>query len=385
MPTRAMAMKRQKQKVARMDVRNRALCYALRNPPTGHAVTTFDEIIDKKLVRKMDGTVPSVSAIKEASNGFHKATAPVGRKKGWRKTTKADDKRLLTTFHKVRPPGHGVTARRVHSALPVKIKKKICKRTVIRRLAEKGFTPRMKLHKQDFSVSQRRKRVLFGKAHLEWTAAKWKSECQGCADFKLFTWYPMDMRPTFDRLKAPWTYMTDAERNQIEFQRPKRWFPKKEWAKVRKQKVFGLTLSTGDQLCFLVPKPYSTVLWAADIKNKVVPFLKRIFPSRTNFTILFDGEYLLHGPEAKVAMQIGGITVFPKWPGYSPDLNPEENVWAWSEPDLRKNEKPRDSFEVFQQRLLKTCKAYPDGHKLIAGMPKRMRLVVDKEGANIGK
>ena len=55
----------------------------------------------------------------------------------------------------------------------------------------------------------------------------WESECQACADFKEFTWYPVDMRPTFERLKAPWTYMTDAERKQVEFQRPKRWFPKK--------------------------------------------------------------------------------------------------------------------------------------------------------------
>ena len=381
----AMRAAKPKAKVARMDDRNTALCYALRHPPKGQAITTFEEIVDRKLVRKMDGTVPSISAIKKASDNFHKEKAAVGRKLGWRKTTKAEDKKLMKTFHKVRPPGHGVTVRRVHSALPVKIKKKICKRTVIRRLAEKGLIPRMKLHKQDFSVTQRRKRVLFGNAHLDWTTAKWKSECQGCADMKEFTWYPMDMRPTFDRLKAPWTYMTDAERTQIEFQRPKRWFKKKEWAKVKKQKVCGVTLSTGDQLCWLVPKPYSTALWAEDIKSKVVPFLKRKFPNRTNFTILFDGEYLLHGPAAKVAMQVGGITVFPKWPGYSPDLNPQENVWAWAEPDLRENEKLRDTFEVFQERLLKTCKAYPHGRKLMDGLPKRMRLVVDREGRNIGK
>ena len=103
------------------------------------------------------------------------------------------------------------------------------------------------------------------------------------------------MRPTFDRLKAAWTNMTDAERKQVEFQRPKRWFPKKEWAKVKKQKVFGITASIGAQLCFLTPKPYSTALWAADIQNRVVPFLKRVFPSRHTFTILLHGEALLHG------------------------------------------------------------------------------------------
>ena len=357
----------------------RATCAA------GQKKTTFEEIVRQKLVVKKDGAVPSIGAIKEAADNFNKGKASVGRKVGWRKTTKAEDKSMLSTFHKVRPKGHGVTARTVHTALPTKIRNKICKRTVIRRLAAKGFTPKLKLRKHDFSEAQRKKRVLFGKAHEDWTPTKWETECQACADFKEFTWYPMDMRPTFERLKAPWTYMSDAERKQVEFQRPKRWFPKKEWAKVKKQKVFGITASNGAQLSFLVPKPYSTMLWASDIKKKVVPFLKRVFPNRATFTILLDGEALLHGPEAKVAMQAGGITVFPKWPGYSPDLNPQENVWAWTEPDLRKSENLRDTFETFQGRLLKTCKAYPHGHKFIEGMAKRMRLVIDKEGANIGK
>ena len=83
--------------------------------------------------------------------------------------------------------------------------------------------------------------------------------------------------------------MSDAERAQEAFQRPKKWFPKQEWAKVKKQKVFGITTSTGKQLCFLVPKPYSTALWAEDIKNKVGPFLRRAFPSKTSYTILLDG------------------------------------------------------------------------------------------------
>ena len=46
--------------------------------------------------------------------------------------------------------------------------RKICKRTVIRRLAEKGISPKLKLRKNDFSVAQRKKRVLFGKVHEVW-------------------------------------------------------------------------------------------------------------------------------------------------------------------------------------------------------------------------
>ena len=123
--------------------------------------------MDQKLVLKTDGTVPGISAIKKAADTFHDEKSPVGRKLGWRKTTKAEDKKVLSTFHKVRAKGHGVTARRVHRALPKKVKNK----TIIRRLAAKGFTPMVKLRKQDFSVALREKRVLFGKEHEGWTSA----------------------------------------------------------------------------------------------------------------------------------------------------------------------------------------------------------------------
>ena len=179
--------------------------------------------------------------------------------------------------------------------------------------------------------------------------------------------------------------MNDEERHQAAFQRPKRWWPAKEWKRVQKQKVFGITASNGEQLSFLVPKPWSTALWAEEIKDKVIPFLKRVFPGRTSFVLLLDGESLLHGPAAKLAFAAGGMSVFPGWCGYSPDLNPQENVWQWAEDALRDAEQDDDSFEVFQQRALRACKRYPYGEKLVPGVTKRMQLLVDKEGCHIGK
>ena len=81
----------------------------------------------------------------------------------------------------------------------------------------------MKLQKKDFSTTQLKKRLKFGNDHLDWTAAVWKSELQAVADLSEFTWYPADMRPRFNELRAPWTYMTDAERKLPAFQRPKQW------------------------------------------------------------------------------------------------------------------------------------------------------------------
>ncbi len=156
---------------------------------------------------------------------------------------------------------------------------------------------------------------------------------------------------------------------------------------MKKQKIFGITTSNGKKLAFLINPPWNTEKWAEAIKKKVVPFLKKAFPRRSSFQILLDGEKLLHGPAAKRAMQAGKISVFPGWPSYSPDLNPQENVWTVAEEKLRELEEDDDDFDMFKKRLLSAVKAYPtaSAKKMVPGMSHRMQLVVDKQGANIGK
>ena len=46
-----------------MDLKNRALCYTLRNPPPGIGKTPYATIIENKLVKKTDGTVPSIGIV----------------------------------------------------------------------------------------------------------------------------------------------------------------------------------------------------------------------------------------------------------------------------------------------------------------------------------
>ena len=271
----------------------------------------------------------------------------------------------------------------VHSALPKKLQRKVGRRTIIRRLADKGYSPERKINKSDPGVKLSKTRKSFGKKYRDWTTQQWKNSLQGVGDIKEFTWYPKELKPKFSQLRAPWTYMTKAEKRLPAFVRPKRWFPKKAYRKAKKQKVFSITTSNGQSLAFLVPKPWSTEVWAKEVKKRVAPFMKKAFPNLTSYTILLDGERLLHGPAAKAAFKSTNIKIFPNWPKYSPDLNPQENVWAWAEKDLRKRECRSDSFADFQKKVLVAVRAYPTSSKLklVPSMAKRCALVVDKKGA----
>ena len=148
-----------------------------------------------------------------------------------------------------------------------------------------------------------------------------------------------------------------------------------------------MVTSSGESLAFLVPQPWTTEAWAKEVDKKVAPFLKRSFPALKTFRILLDGEQLMHGPAAKAMYKKHGITILPCWPKYSPALNPQENVWPWSEKALRKLERPSDSFEKFQTKVLKAVQAYPktSAKKLIRSIAKRVRKVISLKGGMCGK
>ena len=91
-------------------------------------------MIKKKCGKKR----PTLQAISFAAKTYLKVKKKRGRKVGQRKTTKKEDRKIMKTFHKLRPPGHGIDSRTLRLGLPKKIKKKISRKTVGRRLAEKG-------------------------------------------------------------------------------------------------------------------------------------------------------------------------------------------------------------------------------------------------------
>ena len=79
-----------------MDAVNLALCYFYKHPPADSGVKPLSDARIAGLAWKKDGSRPSVEGVRKAHLN-HKRPAPErvetrGRKKGWRKTTKTEDK-----------------------------------------------------------------------------------------------------------------------------------------------------------------------------------------------------------------------------------------------------------------------------------------------------
>ena len=367
-----------------MDASNRALCYFYRHPPAGSGVAPVSFRKIAALVFKKDGEHPSPAAVHKAVKEWRMEKRARGRKQGWRKTTTHEDKVIMRTFHKLRPPGHGVESRDVHQALPRALQRKLSLRTVRNRLAEKGYVPEKKQTKAELQVECKKRRVAFCEEHQHRSGESWTRFLQACGDFKDFTYYPRTMQSRFRRYRASWTYMTKEERSKPAFQKPKRMFKRKEFKNTKKGKVFGLTTSTGKHLVLHCETPFSAEKFAALVRLRVGPFLAREFPQHRAYRILLDGEPLLHAPAATEAMAAVGIHVLPRWPGYSPDLNPQENVWPWMQRQLNARGARPHSFEAFKKAVLAVGPRYP-GEKLIASMAGRVWECLQRGGAMIRK
>ena len=107
-----------------------------------------------------------------------------GRPLASRKTPRSEDRELLQAFKTLRPLGHYIDARILHTNLARSVKNKISKRTVTWRLKEYGFTPIGKVNKSDTGHKLAKKRRAFAKCYEHLTSEDWSEELQAVADLE---------------------------------------------------------------------------------------------------------------------------------------------------------------------------------------------------------
>ena len=330
---------------------------------------------------------PKVGTVHKAVKAFHREAATRGRKLGYRKTTPAEDKAMLSAFFKVRQPcGSGVSYTDVWRALPDRLRAKVTVKTVKSRLADKGYNLEEKLAADDKGLAWRKRRLAFCSTHKGKSEDQWVNTVQAVGDFKEFTYFPRALKTRHKQLSSKRTIMKKAERTKPNFMKPRnKLFDRKTYKQASKAKVFGITASDGSSMVCPSPLHPTSKDWVKLFRGRVVPFLRDVFPDRRHITVLLDGEKLMHTDEAKAAMRESGVRVLQGWPSHSPDLNPQENVWAWALGRLRKTEKRRDSLATFKWRIVDVSKQYPGGPKLVPSMRRRVALCIQRKGANIGK
>ena len=374
-----------------MDPENRALCYFYRNPPVDSGVKRISYAKIAKMVvmpgrgENGEDVHPSPQAVCQAVQQWGKERATRGRKKGWRKTSRAEDKSILHTFKEVRKPlGKKVKANMVRSKLPVPLRKKVSVRTVRRRLAEAGVKPKKKKRNSNRGPAWMKRRKLWCEAHQHRSPGQWAEYVQAVADFRNFSFHPRRLKTKFTRFSASWTYMTKEERDMPEFALPDKVYTKEEYKYVKKGKVFGLTLSTGKHFVWVAKDPFKGPDFAKLVRARIGPALREAFPDRPRCRLLIDGEKLMHTPEAKAALRDAGVQVLANWPAHSPDLNPQENMWPWLEDKLRSAEKPSDTFKSFKVRLRTLARGFPDSVTLIPSLHKRVAECLKRKGGATG-
>ena len=109
------------------EPRKPCMCYSYRNPPPGgEQQKPMAWAAIARLVWNVDGkTHPTPDAVRKCVVAWRQKKKARGCQLGWRKTTAAEDKKIMAAFHKARNPrGSLVTSRDVASRLPHKLRTK---------------------------------------------------------------------------------------------------------------------------------------------------------------------------------------------------------------------------------------------------------------------
>lgn len=250
-----------------------------------------------------------------------------------------------------------------------KLELKVCHQTVRNRLTEKGLKNCKPSTKPFLTEVHRKKRMEFAHRYIHWTPEKWEKVF--IADEKVF----QSFGNGFQRVWRPKLSRWDESKDSINITR----FHESVLNSRKKSSRFSVAIWGCIGL-----KNVIHLIKIKHLDHKY--FIKEI--CKKFLTHDYENAYLLHDKSpihtAKAAQrwfEENNITVL-KWPPYSPDLNPIENLWAKMEYITRnRNPTSREHLwnivhDTFQEIV--TDEEYIK--KLVQSMPKRLNDVIEAKG-----
>lgn len=136
--------------------------------------------------------------------------------------------------------------------------KAVCTHTIANRIRAAGGRWQPKATKAEVSPADQRTRLAWCKGHEGTPASVWLRRVQAVADFKDFTWWPPKMAKKVLRYRVKYTYLWHGEKTKPGLTVPKVWFPRKEWQKSVKVKVYACVFSSGKSWATKMQKPVTS-------------------------------------------------------------------------------------------------------------------------------
>ena len=240
---------------------------------------------------------------------------------------------------------------------------KVGRKTVNNRLLEKDLPARTPRQKPLKTKRMKEKRLQFANDHLDWSVEDW----EGIA-FSDETWIQLreNGRLQFVRRRPGEAFLPECVSTKV-----------KHDVKVM---IFGaITPSAKSQLIFVDGTVNAARYQQILEKVKIVDFLKN---GRNSRQLMEDGAPAHRAATTKRWHADRGITLFPGWPGNSPDLNPIENLWSQMK-DMQREERATSVSglkRIAQKVWGKVSRDYLE--KLYESMPRRMQAVIDAQGGH---
>jgi transposase len=119
-----------------------------------------------------------------------------------------------------------------------------------------------------------------------------------------------------------------------------------------------------------------------ELLSKALPSIERMWPQRDRWILMQDGAPCHRARATMEFLKSKGVRVLHPWPANSPDLNPIENMWHILKDTVYRHKftTVEELWSILKQEWAAISKTQVK--KLIDSMPRRLKSVVESNGAH---